>query len=254
MILKTAVWWRQKNRSHFGFFIFVSYVCLDLHRDGATIAELPHFGWIWMAQFTCVGFLNIGKNCSPLLNLKKSLFVHLWSDDLTLSYIYIFHNRSSAPYTSFNFHSFHSIMANSTWHYFYFPLLIALIFLCFSCDNVKSQIETKPWYETLPAVAMDYKVHIDAGKEDCYYQYVQAGATFYVSFQVSKKAGAKLSVRLMYVFVKSLNKCRLAEFVSCAFTEILSNNIRYCWNDAVCGKIRNVREIFVYQKSGSSLL
>ena len=41
-----------------------------------------------------------------------------------------------------------------------------------------------PWYETLPAVALDYKVHIDAGKEDCYFQYVNAGATFYVNFQV----------------------------------------------------------------------
>ncbi|CAO1369031.1 unnamed protein product [Diamesa serratosioi] len=40
------------------------------------------------------------------------------------------------------------------------------------------------WYESLPAVAMDYKVNIDAGKEDCYFQYVTAGATFYVSFQV----------------------------------------------------------------------
>lgn len=39
-------------------------------------------------------------------------------------------------------------------------------------------------YEDLPAVAMDYKVHIDAGKEDCYFQYVNPGATFYVSFQV----------------------------------------------------------------------
>lgn len=44
---------------------------------------------------------------------------------------------------------------------------------------------TVPWYENLPAVAMDYKVHIDPGKEDCYFQYVQPGATFYVSFQVS---------------------------------------------------------------------
>jgi len=44
---------------------------------------------------------------------------------------------------------------------------------------------TVPWYESLPAVAMDYKVHIDPGKEDCYFQYVNPGATFYVSFQVS---------------------------------------------------------------------
>ncbi|XP_055382654.1 transmembrane emp24 domain-containing protein B [Condylostylus longicornis] len=42
----------------------------------------------------------------------------------------------------------------------------------------------RPWYESLPAVAMDYKVHIDAGKEDCYFQYVQPGATFYVAFSV----------------------------------------------------------------------
>lgn len=43
---------------------------------------------------------------------------------------------------------------------------------------------TIPWYENLPAVAMDYKVHVDPGKEDCYFQYVNPSATFYVSFQV----------------------------------------------------------------------
>ncbi|XP_056645019.1 transmembrane emp24 domain-containing protein 5 [Diorhabda carinulata] len=43
---------------------------------------------------------------------------------------------------------------------------------------------TIPWYENLPAVAMDYKVYINPGKEDCYFQYVNPGATFYVSFQV----------------------------------------------------------------------
>ncbi|ETN63144.1 wd-repeat protein [Anopheles darlingi] len=31
---------------------------------------------------------------------------------------------------------------------------------------------------------MDYKVHIDAGKEDCYFQYVRQGSTLYVSFHV----------------------------------------------------------------------
>nr|CAG4636405.1 EOG090X0AV2 [Eubosmina coregoni]SVE69981.1 EOG090X0AV2 [Eubosmina coregoni] len=35
-----------------------------------------------------------------------------------------------------------------------------------------------------PAVAMEYKVHVDPGKEECYFQYVQKGATIYVSFQV----------------------------------------------------------------------
>ncbi|XP_011303814.1 transmembrane emp24 domain-containing protein 1 [Fopius arisanus] len=50
---------------------------------------------------------------------------------------------------------------------------------------------TRPWYETLPAVAMDYKVHIDAGKEDCYFQYVNPGATFFVSFQVLRGGDGK---------------------------------------------------------------
>ncbi|KAF2880285.1 hypothetical protein ILUMI_25881 [Ignelater luminosus] len=64
--------------------------------------------------------------------------------------------------------------------------------LCFAiCFVVLSVIPSNnatspnvPWYEDLPAVAMDYKVHINPGKEDCYFQYVNPGATFYVSFQV----------------------------------------------------------------------
>ncbi|EZA54357.1 hypothetical protein DMN91_001641 [Ooceraea biroi] len=46
-------------------------------------------------------------------------------------------------------------------------------------------------YEDLPAVAMEYKVHIDAGKEDCYSQFVNPGATFYVSFQVLRGGDMK---------------------------------------------------------------
>lgn len=61
--------------------------------------------------------------------------------------------------------------------------LLSLILLC-SIVFTLAQV-TVPWYENLPAVAMDYKVHIDPGKEDCYYQYVNPSATFYVSFQVS---------------------------------------------------------------------
>lgn len=45
-------------------------------------------------------------------------------------------------------------------------------------------VPTVPWYETLPAVAMDYKVIVDPGKEDCYFQFVNPGATFYASAQV----------------------------------------------------------------------
>jgi len=35
-----------------------------------------------------------------------------------------------------------------------------------------------------PAQAMEYKVHVDPGKEECYFQYTPKGSTIYVSFQV----------------------------------------------------------------------
>ncbi|CAH0556150.1 unnamed protein product [Brassicogethes aeneus] len=60
---------------------------------------------------------------------------------------------------------------------------VCFLILCLPETNFAQQA-TAPWYENLPAVAMDYKVHIDPGKEDCYFQYVNPGATFYVSFQV----------------------------------------------------------------------
>lgn len=83
-------------------------------------------------------------------------------------------------------------MAHSTWHIQYISSSLtiisftALIWISLgTIGTVSAQIEAQPWYESLPAVAMDYKIHLDAGKEDCYYQYVQPGATLYVSFQVS---------------------------------------------------------------------
>nr|CAG4645716.1 EOG090X0AV2 [Lynceus sp. MCZ IZ 141354] len=41
-----------------------------------------------------------------------------------------------------------------------------------------------PPVEASPGIAMEYKVHVDPGREECYYQFVQQGATIYVSFQV----------------------------------------------------------------------
>lgn len=80
-------------------------------------------------------------------------------------------------------------MAYSTWHIWGISLIIPFILLTVGfLQNVDGQIEKQPWYESLPAVAMDYKVHLDAGKEDCYYQYVQPGASLYVSFQVNFKS------------------------------------------------------------------
>lgn len=63
-------------------------------------------------------------------------------------------------------------------------LLFIFILICvLTTSNGTSPVV--PWYEDMPAVAMDYKVHIDPGKEDCYFQYVNPGATLYASFQVS---------------------------------------------------------------------
>ena len=33
-------------------------------------------------------------------------------------------------------------------------------------------------------LSFHFKVHVEAGKEDCYWQYVHQGATLYVSYQV----------------------------------------------------------------------
>ena len=78
-----------------------------------------------------------------------------------------------------------------------FVATYVLTSFCFLILNAET---TVPWYEDLPAVAMDYKVHIDPGKEDCYFQYVNPGATFYVSFQV---AGLQIAyiLSICYVFI-----------------------------------------------------
>lgn len=59
---------------------------------------------------------------------------------------------------------------------------------------------TAPWYETLPAVAMDYKVIIDPGKEDCYFQFVNPGATFYASAQVRHCAPRRMFPEFFFFF------------------------------------------------------
>ena len=50
------------------------------------------------------------------------------------------------------------------------------------------------WLDAAPGIAMEYKVHVDAGKEDCYWQYVHKGATFYMSAQVLKGGDGNVGV------------------------------------------------------------
>lgn len=73
-------------------------------------------------------------------------------------------------------------MATLTWQTLL--LFVSFVIVSWLYVEIEGQETHRPWYENLPAVAMDYKVHIEAGKEDCYWQYVQPGATFYVSFNV----------------------------------------------------------------------
>ncbi|XP_064077846.1 transmembrane emp24 domain-containing protein 5-like [Macrobrachium nipponense] len=62
---------------------------------------------------------------------------------------------------------------------FYFFTLVVYLCLCV-CTS-------EDWaFDNAPGIAMDYKIHIDAGKEDCYWQYVHPGATIYVNMQVLK--------------------------------------------------------------------
>ena len=57
-----------------------------------------------------------------------------------------------------------------------------------------------------PGVAMEYKVHVEAGKEDCYWQYVHPGATLFVSAQVLK--GEEIS-NFSYIYFRLLSNCAI---------------------------------------------
>ncbi|KAL7647986.1 UNVERIFIED_CONTAM: hypothetical protein RMT77_001602 [Armadillidium vulgare] len=74
-----------------------------------------------------------------------------------------------------------------------FYLFLLSYFALYS--NVLSEAD---WlYDNAPGIAMEYKVHIDPGKEDCYWQYVHPGAAIYVNMQVLKggDGNAGLAVR-----------------------------------------------------------
>lgn len=122
-------------------------------------------------------------------------------------------------------------MAHSTWHIQFTSrttivfLIIYFVSAIFFIDNVTAQIEKQPWYEALPAVAMDYKVHLPAGKEDCYYQYVQPGATLYVSFQVIQLHCVLLfATRLVYVCMTTTSRAMWALLVVIIVHSHISNN------------------------------
>merc|ERR1711892_1337834 len=40
-----------------------------------------------------------------------------------------------------------------------------------------ASFDSSNWLDSAPGIAMEYKVHVEAGKEDCYWQFVHTGAT-----------------------------------------------------------------------------
>jgi len=48
-----------------------------------------------------------------------------------------------------------------------------------------------PAFNDKLGVAYDYKIHADAGKEDCFFQFVQSHASLYVAFQVMRGGDGK---------------------------------------------------------------
>lgn len=116
-------------------------------------------------------------------------------------------------------------MARRTWHTF---CVISLLFTILSLVGDVLSNPATPWYENLPAVTMDYKVHIDAGKEDCYYQYVQPGATFYASYQVNDLISHQyhifLALNCEYFMTKLLSiDCVISWSYFCSFIVVSSD-------------------------------
>lgn len=60
------------------------------------------------------------------------------------------------------------------------PLLLPIFFFA---SHVLAE-SFSPENERL-GVAYEFKIHLDAGKEDCYYQFVQPNSSLYVAFQVT---------------------------------------------------------------------
>lgn len=71
-------------------------------------------------------------------------------------------------------------MAHSTWHVY--GSIFVYLFMCFVCRNVKTQ--DRRAYLERPTISADYKVDVEGGGVECFYQHVESGATFFFSSTV----------------------------------------------------------------------
>lgn len=56
------------------------------------------------------------------------------------------------------------------------------------------QADTHLASDTL-GVSYEFKLHVDAGREECFYQYVEQNASVYVAFQVSRSCARYVAYR-----------------------------------------------------------
>ncbi|KAF2357287.1 GOLD domain [Trinorchestia longiramus] len=73
----------------------------------------------------------------------------------------------------------------------FYSILLGIVTFALISDSSESD-----WTESSPGIAMDYRIHIDAGKEDCYYQHVHSGSTIFTSVNVLKGGDGKAGLTI----------------------------------------------------------
>lgn len=65
--------------------------------------------------------------------------------------------------------------------------LTYVLVLCLCCSNIQINCESYSPNEAEDklGVAYEFKIHVDAGREECFFQNVHMGSSLYVAFQVS---------------------------------------------------------------------
>jgi hypothetical protein len=66
-----------------------------------------------------------------------------------------------------------------------YVVLILFICLLFS-GELQSESYSAANFEDKLGIAYEFKIHIDAGREDCFYQFIQQSSSLYVAFQVMR--------------------------------------------------------------------
>lgn len=62
--------------------------------------------------------------------------------------------------------------------------LLSLILLVWQCLPISCETYTPQEAQEKLGYAYEFKIHVDAAKEECFYQHVQQHSTLYVAFQV----------------------------------------------------------------------